>query len=103
MIIKVKKSVHAHYYTTVHDPNGEPHLFKSYYSTFLTFWLIPEYFVADKNDRCFPSSFFDCKRMHSMIVDKIVEAAMFKRTKNSNSWPGLVSLNAWELSHVRTL
>ena len=37
--------------------------------------------------KCFPSSFRDCKRIHSMIVDEIVEAAMFKRTKNSNSWP----------------
>ena len=51
------------------------------------FWLISDYFLADKDDRCFPSSFLDCKRMHSMIVDEIVEAAMFKRTKNSNSWP----------------
>ncbi len=53
----------------------------SFCSTFLTFWLMSE------DDRCFPSSFLDCKHMHIMIVDEIVEAAMFKRTKNSNSWP----------------
>ncbi len=86
VIIKVQKSVRVNYYTTV-----------SFCSTFLTFWLIFEYFI---DDRCFPSSFLDCKRMHIMIEDEIVEVVWFKRTQNSKIVTAiacLISLNALEL------